>query len=137
MTAVWANQLSLLPSEYFQRQVTISTLYHRDDVPQRCQIGVDRILWGSDFPHHEGTAGYTPGGCARRCAICPNLKSGPFFRKTTLRFATLDVDLLQKKADRIRPTVQQIATPPAPQDIPKDPNFVLAFPDLLDVVSAH
>ena len=31
----------------------------RDDALDRHSIGVDRIMWGSDFPHDEGTFPHT------------------------------------------------------------------------------
>jgi len=46
--------LSLLPSEYFQRQCWIS--FEPDDptLPRLADmIGPDRILWASDFPHSD------------------------------------------------------------------------------------
>jgi hypothetical protein len=39
-----------------------------------------------------------------------------------------DQDLLQRVTDRIGPTVAEIATPLTPEEFPRDPNFVVAFP---------
>jgi predicted TIM-barrel fold metal-dependent hydrolase len=47
--------LSMLPSEYFRRQCWIS--FGPDDptlVPTVEQLGDDRILWATDFPHLDG-----------------------------------------------------------------------------------
>ena len=42
--------------EYLDRQVFIcATNTKRRELAQRYEIGVDNILWGSDFPHPEGT----------------------------------------------------------------------------------
>ena len=44
------------PHEYLDRQVFIcATNTKRRELAQRYEIGVDNILWGSDFPHPEGT----------------------------------------------------------------------------------
>ena len=31
----------------------------RMDIENRHELGVDRIIWGSDYPHHEGSWPYT------------------------------------------------------------------------------
>ena len=49
------EQLSLSPSEYWQRQCHLgSSFIRRHEVALRDQVGVDRIMWGSDYPHLEG-----------------------------------------------------------------------------------
>ena len=44
-----------LPSDYFHRNVFLS--FQEDDLGVRLRdlIGVDNLLWGSDYPHAEGT----------------------------------------------------------------------------------
>jgi predicted TIM-barrel fold metal-dependent hydrolase len=44
-----------LPSDYFRRNVFVS--FQEDPVAIHCrrQIGVDRLCWGSDYPHTEST----------------------------------------------------------------------------------
>src|SRR5262249_40526974 len=53
------DKLSLLPSEYGRRNCWVSSLLTGGDVPRREEIGMDKLMWGADFPHHEGTAPYT------------------------------------------------------------------------------
>jgi predicted TIM-barrel fold metal-dependent hydrolase len=44
------------PSEYFRRQCYLgSSLLSRAEVEARHEIGVDRMSFGVDYPHHEGT----------------------------------------------------------------------------------
>jgi predicted TIM-barrel fold metal-dependent hydrolase len=45
----------LLPSDFFRRNVFIS--FQEDDlgIQLRSQIGVDNLMWGSDYPHAEST----------------------------------------------------------------------------------
>lgn len=48
------NKLSMLPSEYFQRNVWIGLSFPPpSEVDARYRIGVDKIMWGNDYPHHE------------------------------------------------------------------------------------
>ena len=49
-------ELKRPPHEYLDRQLFIcATNTKRRELAQRYEIGVDNILWGSDFPHPEGT----------------------------------------------------------------------------------
>ena len=48
--------LRLLPSEYFARQCWISYEIDERTLPALAPfIGEDRIVWGSDYPHHDAT----------------------------------------------------------------------------------
>ena len=44
-----------LPSDYFQRNVFLSFQEDGLAISQRDLIGVDNMMWGSDYPHPEGT----------------------------------------------------------------------------------
>ncbi len=131
------SQLSLLPSEYFRRQVHISTGFHRDDIPQRHEIGLDRILWGADFPHHEGTARYTMEWLRASMSGLPESEVRAITSLNAADVYDIDLKFLQTRAERVGPTVEQVATPLAVDDIPTDPNFFLAFPELLETVGAR
>jgi predicted TIM-barrel fold metal-dependent hydrolase len=48
-------KLSVLPSEIIARQVACSFQYDRACVMSRSVTGTKALLWGSDYPHHEGT----------------------------------------------------------------------------------
>jgi hypothetical protein len=45
----------MLPSDFFRRNVFIS--FQEDDlgIQLRSHIGVENLLWGSDYPHAEST----------------------------------------------------------------------------------
>jgi uncharacterized protein len=43
--------LSLLPSEYFRRNVTVVYVVDESGAANRYDIGVANIMWGPDFPH--------------------------------------------------------------------------------------
>jgi len=48
-------KLSLKPSEIVKRQVSASFQYDRACIMSRSVTGHRGLLWGSDYPHHEGT----------------------------------------------------------------------------------
>ncbi len=55
-----ASALSMKPSEYFARNCYVGATFMKpSEIPLRYDIGVDRLMWGSDFPHDEGTFPYS------------------------------------------------------------------------------
>jgi predicted TIM-barrel fold metal-dependent hydrolase len=52
-------KLSLLPSEIISRQVSCSFQRDRACIMARSVTGTQAIMWGSDYPHHEGTWPYS------------------------------------------------------------------------------
>jgi len=50
------SNMSMSPSEYFDRNCFIgASNTKRREIGMRYEIGIDNLLWGSDFPHPEGT----------------------------------------------------------------------------------
>jgi len=48
-------KLSLTPREIIQRQVYASFQFDRACIMSRSVTGVKALMWGADYPHHEGT----------------------------------------------------------------------------------
>ena len=49
-------EMKLLPREYFARQCWISFEIDEPTLPALVEfVGADRIVWGSDYPHHDAT----------------------------------------------------------------------------------
>jgi predicted TIM-barrel fold metal-dependent hydrolase len=87
MDAEWEDQfkdlaLTMPPSEYWKRQCWAT--YQTDPIGIKLldDIGVDRVMWGSDFPHPDGVwpdsreyvqreMGHLPAG-VRRKIVCEN-----------------------------------------------------------------
>ena len=45
-----------MPSEYFRRQCWISFEIDERTLPALLpHVGEDRVVWGSDYPHHDAT----------------------------------------------------------------------------------
>jgi predicted TIM-barrel fold metal-dependent hydrolase len=50
------SHLSMSPSEYFARNVNVgASCIPRADLAYKDILGVDKMMWGSDYPHPEGT----------------------------------------------------------------------------------
>jgi predicted TIM-barrel fold metal-dependent hydrolase len=45
----------MLPSDYFRRQGFATFQDDPIGMETRKWVGVDNLLWGDDYPHHEGT----------------------------------------------------------------------------------
>ena len=45
----------MLPSDYFHRNVFLSFQEDARGIELRGLIGVDNLMWGSDYPHQEAT----------------------------------------------------------------------------------
>ena len=54
--AHFTKDLSLTPQEYFQRNCFIGASFLAPhEIGSRYNIGIDKLMWGSDYPHMEGT----------------------------------------------------------------------------------
>ena len=51
----YTSHLSLMPSEYFARNIRVATMVAPREAELRHEIGVANLMWGSDYPHPEGT----------------------------------------------------------------------------------
>jgi predicted TIM-barrel fold metal-dependent hydrolase len=56
----YTSHLKSKPSEYFQRNVFLgASCMPRREAELRNEIGLDNIMWGSDYPHPEGSWPHT------------------------------------------------------------------------------
>ena len=51
----YRSHLSMKPSEYFARQIRVGSNLHGREVQMRNEIGLGTMMWGSDYPHPEGS----------------------------------------------------------------------------------
>jgi predicted TIM-barrel fold metal-dependent hydrolase len=54
-TKGWKSAEGMLPSEYWRRNMFVEFMEDDLGIELRQHIGVDNMLWGSDFPHAEST----------------------------------------------------------------------------------
>ena len=111
--------MSLRPSEYFARQCHIGASFITPkDCTLRHQIGVDQIMWGSDYPHIEGTYPYTR---EHLRLSFEGVDSNEIQQLVALNAAKLygfDLEQLAPLAARFGPTKAEIAEPLAQRDVP-------------------
>jgi predicted TIM-barrel fold metal-dependent hydrolase len=112
--------LSLKPSEYFQRNFFVgASLFLPSEAELRYEIGVDKIMWGVDYPHSEGTFPYSREAISLTFAEVDPSEVNVMLGQTAAEVFNFDISLLQGLADRFGPTVAEVRTPP--KSVPQVP----------------
>jgi predicted TIM-barrel fold metal-dependent hydrolase len=107
-----AAKMSLSPSEYWHRNVFIGASFITPvDAAVRHEVGVDRIMWGGDYPHIEGTWPYTTQSLRNTFAGVPSDEIARMVGGNIADVYGFDIDALAPVAARIGPSVDEIATP--------------------------
>jgi predicted TIM-barrel fold metal-dependent hydrolase len=123
------SYLRMRPAEYVERHVYLGgSLMKRQEAEMREEIGVDRLMWGADYPHLEGAA---PVHRLVLRHVFGGMPEEDLRRILGLNAAGLfgfDVDLLQAVADRVGPTVADLSTTVTLDDIPETFSWSLARP---------
>ena len=113
--------LSLTPSEYWARQCHVgSSFIRRPEVEMRDRVGVDRIMWGSDFPHLEGCWPYSRDHLRLAFAGVPEHEVRAMVGGNAARLYGFDLGALAPLAAKFGPSPAEVAVPLASADIPTD-----------------
>ncbi|HEX5067119.1 MAG TPA: amidohydrolase family protein [Myxococcota bacterium] len=105
----FTRELSLSPSGYFQRQCYLGASFlpfHEGRF--RHALGVDKLMWGSDYPHLEGTWPNTLKALHETFSTYPEDEVRAILGGNAARVYGFDQGALQKIADEIGPTLAQI-----------------------------
>jgi predicted TIM-barrel fold metal-dependent hydrolase len=113
-------ELSRLPSEYFATNCYIAGPTH--DLRQAHDLGVPNLMWGADFPHSEGTSPYTSEFLRLTLGDLPADDLDELLWRRAADVYHFDVSTLQDVADRVGPTLDQIATPLTVDELPSFPD---------------
>jgi predicted TIM-barrel fold metal-dependent hydrolase len=115
------ERMSLKPSEYWQRQCMVGSSFIRpDEVRIRHAVGVDKIMWGSDYPHKEGTLPFTLEALRASFAGVDPAEVQAMLGDNAARAYGFDVDALRPIADEIGPKVSDVAVTLPPQSLPPE-----------------
>ena len=107
-----AGSLSLRPSEYWNRQCFVGASFMRPfECADRHRIGVDRIMWGSDYPHLEGTSPFTREALRYTFSSVAPAEVAAMLGGNAARVYGFDMDALAPLVARIGPTVDEVAEP--------------------------
>ena len=104
--------LPKLPSEYFRQNVWMGVSFPQpDDVEARTFLGPDRFMWGSDYPHDEGTHPHTREHLRSRFSAISPEENFRLLGGNAAKLYDFDLDALAPLAAKVGPTVAEIATP--------------------------
>jgi len=92
----------------------------------RHEIGVDHLLWGSDYPHYEGTYPHTRKSLRHTFHAMPQAEVRAMLGENAAKLYGFDLEALAPIAARIGPTPEEVAVPLAPEEFPKD-TMTMAF----------
>lgn len=121
-------KLSLQPSEYWARQCHVGASFIRPmEMGVRHQVGVDRIMWGSDYPHKEASSPYSREAIALAFAGVPKNEAEMMLSLNAAKLYGFDLNLLRPIADRIGPKVDEVFAGLPPRSVPIDANMCPAF----------
>ena len=106
------GRLSLSPSEYFARNVSVGVSFMpRCSVGARYALGVDRLMWGTDYPHDEGTTPFTLQALQSTFCDVPVDECRQMLGGNAARVYGFDVEALTPVAERVGPRLADVHTP--------------------------
>jgi len=129
---VWGNpvvsKMTLKPSEYWARQCHVGASFIRPpEVGLRHSVGVDRIMWGSDYPHKEASTPYSREAIRLAFQGVPTDEVQAMLGGNAADLYGFDLEALRPIAQRVGPRVADVAEPLGPGLIPRDADTCPAF----------
>ncbi len=104
--------LPLAPSEYFRRNCWVGVSFPSPmEAASRFDMGPDRFMWGSDYPHDESTYPETREGLRRAFAGAPVDDLRRVLGENAAALYGFDIERLRPIADRVGPTIGELAVP--------------------------
>jgi predicted TIM-barrel fold metal-dependent hydrolase len=122
------EQLSLKPSEYWMRQCYLgSSFMGPKDCALRHATGVDRVMWGADYPHAEGTHPYTMEALRYTFAGIDEREVRMMLGDNAVDAYGFDTDALAPVVARIGPKVGEVARPLEATEFPPEDATSMVF----------
>jgi predicted TIM-barrel fold metal-dependent hydrolase len=112
-------------TEYFRQNVWLGVSFpHTDDVVAGREIlGLDKFMWGSDYPHDEGTYPFTTLSLRQLFHDWPEADLRKILAENAAAMYDFDLNELGQHAARFGPRVSEVAQPLT--DLPADANEAL------------
>jgi predicted TIM-barrel fold metal-dependent hydrolase len=102
----YRSHLSMKPSDYFHRNVRLGTFFARKEAEKRYEVGVGCMMWGSDYPHPEGTWPYTHDQMLNAFRGLPEAETEAMLGMTAAELYGFDAAKLAPLVERIGPDRQ-------------------------------
>jgi predicted TIM-barrel fold metal-dependent hydrolase len=129
---VWGSpvvsKLSLSPSEYWARQCHVGASFIRaDEAKMRHEVGVEKIMWGSDYPHKEASYPFSREAIRLAFADCPPEETAAMLGGNAAALYGFDLDALAPHAARVGPSVEEMSRPLTVGEVPAGADRCPAF----------
>jgi predicted TIM-barrel fold metal-dependent hydrolase len=131
------SYLKMRPAEYIDRHVFLGgSLMKRYEAEMRAEIGIERLMWGSDYPHLEGAAPVHRLVLRQVFGGLPEEDLRRILGLNAVDVFGFDRAQLEAVAVRVGPTVADLSTTVSMDEIPKTFSWSLARPVPLAVDAA-
>ena len=104
------------------------------------EVGEEKVLWGNDYPHYEGTFPYNLESLRLTFSDIPERRRRMVFGENAAKLYGFDWEEMKKRAAQFGPTPQQVNTPLPVEDIPRDSQcylFVTALREQAEKAAAQ
>ncbi len=113
-------EMSLRPSEYWQRQCHVGASFLRPtDIEAVRQIGIGKVMWGSDYPHIEGSHPHTDEHLRLTFGEMTTDEATSLLTTNVAALYKFDVEKLRPLADQHCPTKTHVSGGISYVDIPE------------------
>ncbi len=107
------------PSEYWATNCGVAASFMAPfEADMRYEIGLRNLLWGTDYPHVEGTWPHTRLALRNTFAHVPEHEVRMILGDNPVHFYGLDASALRLVADRIGPMPEELSVPLSPDELP-------------------
>lgn len=104
----YTAHLSMSPSAYFMRNIGVgASCARREDLEVCSFLGKDKLMWGSDYPHPEGTWPHTESKLKENFRGLPEADIRKVLGENALHWYRLSHSALRSVADRIGPPAER------------------------------
>jgi len=105
------DHLHKSPTEYWHANCYVGASFmSRGECMIRDQLGVPRIMWGSDYPHIEGTWPRTRAALRETLSGCDEAEIRSMLGETTAGVYGFDLAALQPLVERLGPSLDDLMT---------------------------
>jgi predicted TIM-barrel fold metal-dependent hydrolase len=95
--------------EYFHQNCWVGvSMAGPEDVAVRDTVGIDRFMWGSDYPHDEGTYPNTTKSLRRAFRVIPHDETRKMLADNAAALYGFDLDKLAPLAAEVGPLVEDV-----------------------------